>query len=157
MKFWVEGLVARCYEITWVGGYLIEWIWLWRVLKCMGILIVKLKAIKYKKDSFCYLSSYSLDLGLLAVCLLTLSFRPYAFKTFVSSAEHICSPKPSRILDPFYNLNLICWVFCWPPKGQLLLQQLGWPNTKEPYLLYPMNRIFFYPHDGSKGLGFCVD
>ena len=71
----------------------------------MGILVVRLKAIKYKEDFFCYSSSYPPDLGLLAACLLTLSFRPYAFRTFVSSAERICSPKPSRILDPFYNLN----------------------------------------------------
>ena len=71
----------------------------------MGILIVRLKVIEYKEDSFCYLSSYSPDLGLQAACLLTLSFRPYAFKTFVSSAKRICSPKPFRILYLFYNLN----------------------------------------------------
>ena len=71
----------------------------------MGILVVRLKAIKYKKDSFCYLSSYPLDLGLQAACLLTLSFQPYAFRTFVFLAERICSSKPFRILDPFYNLN----------------------------------------------------
>ena len=35
---------------------------LWN-FKYIGRLIVRLKAIKYKKDFFCYLSSY-LDLGL---------------------------------------------------------------------------------------------
>ena len=71
----------------------------------MGIMVVRLKAIEYKENFFCYLSSYPSDLGFLAACLLTLSFWPYAFKTFISLAERICSPKPSRILDPFYNLN----------------------------------------------------
>ena len=71
----------------------------------MGILIVKLKTIKYKEDSFYHLSFYPPDLGLQAACFLTLSFRSYAFRTFVSSAECIHSSKSSRILDPFYNLN----------------------------------------------------
>ena len=35
-------------------------------------IIVKLKAIKYKKDFFCYLSFY--------LILQTLTFRPYAFR-----------------------------------------------------------------------------
>ena len=68
----------------------------------MGIIIVRLKAIA--KDFFCYLSSYFPNLGLQVACFLTLFFQPYAFKTFVSSAKHICSPKP-RIPDLFYNLN----------------------------------------------------
>ena len=71
----------------------------------MGILIVRLKAIEYKEDSFCYLSSYSLDFGLQAAYLLILSLWPYAFRTFVSLAERICSSKSFRILDSFYNLN----------------------------------------------------
>ena len=37
-------------------------------LKRMGRLIIRLKAIKYKEDFFCYLSSYP-DLGLQAACL----------------------------------------------------------------------------------------
>ena len=71
----------------------------------MSILIIRLKAIKYKENSFCYLSSYPPDFSLQAACLLILFFRLYAFKTFISSAERIYSPKPSRILDLFYNLN----------------------------------------------------
>ena len=47
----------------------------------MGGLIVRRKAIKYKKDFFCYLSFY-LDLGLQAACFQILSFRPHTFKSF---------------------------------------------------------------------------
>ena len=54
-------------------------------------IIVRLKAIEYKENFFCYLSSYPPDLGFQAACLLTLFFWPYAFKTFVSLAERICS------------------------------------------------------------------
>ena len=50
-------------------------------LKGMGRLVVKLKTIKYNKDFFCYLSSYTPDLGFQTLCLLTLFFRPYAFRT----------------------------------------------------------------------------
>ena len=44
-----------------------------------------------------------------------------------------------------------------PQKSQLLLQQVGWPNTREPYLLRLTSRVSFYPHSGSKGLKLCVD
>ena len=50
----------------------------------MGELIVRLKAIKYKEDFFCYLFSY-LDLGLQAICFQILSFRPHAFRFFFLS------------------------------------------------------------------------
>ena len=50
-------------------------------LKRMDKLIVRLKAIKYKEDFFCYLSSY-LDLDLQAACLSILFFRPHAFRSF---------------------------------------------------------------------------
>ena len=83
----------------------------------MGILVIKLKAIKYKENSFCYLSSYSPNFGLQAVCFLTLSFRPYAFKTFICLAECICLPKPSRILNSFYNLNPDLLNFSLTPKN----------------------------------------
>ena len=42
---------------------------LWSLEMYSGI-VVKLKAIKYKKDSFYYLSSYLSDLGLQAACFL---------------------------------------------------------------------------------------
>ena len=71
----------------------------------MDILVVRLKAIEYKEDSFCYLFFYPPDLNILTVCFLTLTFRPYAFRIFVSLAERICLPKPFQILDTFYNLN----------------------------------------------------
>ena len=48
------------------------------VSKRMGGFVVRLIAIEYKEDSFCYLSSYP-DLIL----------------------DETYSPKPSRILDPF--------------------------------------------------------
>ena len=50
-------------------------------LKDISRLIIKLKPIKYNKDSFCYLSSYTLDFNLQAIYLLTLFFHLYAFKT----------------------------------------------------------------------------
>ena len=71
----------------------------------MGIFVVRLKAIKYNKDSSYYLSSYPPNLGLLVACLLTLVFRPYAFRIFVFSVEHICSSKLFLIPDLFYNLS----------------------------------------------------
>ena len=40
-----------------------EWVWLYGVWKYISVIIVKLKAIKYKKNFFYYLSSYPLDLG----------------------------------------------------------------------------------------------
>ena len=70
----------------------------------MGRLVIILKAIKYKKDSFCFLSFYPPDLDFQAACLLTLFFRLYVFRIFVSLVKRICLSKP-RILDPFYNLN----------------------------------------------------
>ena len=51
----------------------------WGKRRCQ--FIVRLKAIEYKEDFFCYLSSYLPDLGLQAACLLTLFFRPHAFRT----------------------------------------------------------------------------
>ena len=44
-----------------------------------------------------------------------------------------------------------------PQKGQLLLQRVGWPNTKEPYLLRPTSHVSFHSHGGFKGLRLCVD
>ena len=70
----------------------------------MDKLVIRLKAIEYKEDSFYYLFSYPPDLGFQVACLLTLFFWPYTFKTFVSLAECICLFKP-RILDLSYNLN----------------------------------------------------
>ena len=35
----------------------VKWVWLCGVSKYMGRFVVKLKAIKYKEDFFCYLSS----------------------------------------------------------------------------------------------------
>ena len=56
--------------------------WLCRVSKCIGRLVVRRKAIKYKKNFLCYLFSY--------LILQTLAFKPYAFK-LLSSIKHICS------------------------------------------------------------------
>ena len=33
----------------------VEWVWLYKVSKHISRLVVRLKAIKYKKDFFCYL------------------------------------------------------------------------------------------------------
>ena len=72
-------------------------------LKCMGRLIVRLKAIKYNKDFFYYLSFYP-DLGFQAAYLQILFFRPHAFISFGAYAfrifNKIYSPKLC-ILDPF--------------------------------------------------------
>ena len=34
----------------------VEWIWLYGVLKYISRLVVRLKVIKYKENSFCYFS-----------------------------------------------------------------------------------------------------
>ena len=62
-------------------GIDIEWIWFYGVSKHIGRLVVKLKAIKYKKDFFCYLSFYS-DLDLQVTCFWILFFRPHIFRFF---------------------------------------------------------------------------
>ena len=113
--FWVEDLGIRYYNNHESRNMIKNMrIRLCRVLKHMGGIIIRLKAIEYKEDSSYYLSFYSPDLGLEATYFLTLLFRPYTFKTFVSSAKHICSPKSFRIPDLFNNM-----------KPQLLLQQSG--------------------------------
>ena len=65
----------------------------------MGITVIRLKAIKYKENSFCYIFSYFSDLSLQVACLLTLFFRLYALRTFVSLEKRICLPKSSQISD----------------------------------------------------------
>ena len=42
----------------------VKYVWLCKVSKYIDRLIVKLKTIEYNEDSFYYLSSYILDLGL---------------------------------------------------------------------------------------------
>ena len=129
-------------------------------LKHIGRLIVRLKAIKYKEDFFCYLSSYP-DLGLQAACLQILSFRPHAFRSFSLGrmpsgflTKHICPSLGSQIC--FNNLNLV-------PYAESLVDQIskahmaatsqlfscyciklqsGQFNTRDPYLLHPISRIF---------------
>ena len=55
--FWWVGI-----QVLEPGNYVLwgwkvdKYVWIYGVSKCMGKLIVKLKAIKYKKDSSCYLS-----------------------------------------------------------------------------------------------------
>ena len=82
----------------------------------MSIFVIRLKAIKYKENSFCYLSSYPPDLGFETVCLLTLFFRLYAFRTFLFLMECIHLSKSSWISNLFYHLNPICWVNCWSQR-----------------------------------------
>ena len=124
-------------------------------LKGMGRLIVRLKTIEYKKDFFCYLSSY-LDLGLQAACFQILSFRPHAFRSFFLGrmpsrflTKYICPSFGSQIR--FNNLNLIPYaesLIDQIPKARMSVTsqllscyciklQLGQSNTREPYLLYP--------------------
>ena len=69
-------------------------------LKIYSEIVIRLKAIKYKEDSFCYLFSYHLDFGLQAAYFLTLFFWLNVFKTFVSLAERIYLLKLSQISDP---------------------------------------------------------
>ena len=61
------GQVLQESRATW-GGNEVEWVWLCGVLKRMGRLVVRLKAIKYKEDFSCYLSSLTIRSSLLAVC-----------------------------------------------------------------------------------------
>ena len=42
----------------------VEWVLLYRVLKYKSRFIVRLKAIKYNNNSYCYLSFYTLNLSL---------------------------------------------------------------------------------------------
>ena len=111
----------------------------------MGILIVKLKAIDYKENSFCYLSSYLPDLSFQVACLLTLLFRPYAFRTFVSLAKRICSPKLFRILDLFYNLNPYLLSFLLTPKRPTSLTASGLTKHQGAILVASNKPCLFPP------------
>ena len=129
-------------------------------LKYISGLIVRLKAIEYKEDFFCYLFSYP-DLGLQATCFQILSFRPYAFRFF------LLGYMPSRFLTKyiylsigfqicFNNLNLVPYIeslIDQIPKAYITAMnqlfscyciklQLGRSNTKKPYLLYPTSCTF---------------
>ena len=128
-------------------------------LKYMGRLIVRLKAIKYKEDFFCYLSSYP-DLGPQVAYIQILSFRPHAFRPFPLgrmpsgfSIKHICPSLRSWI--GFNNLNLVLYVeslinqiskACMAATSQLLSYycielQSGRSNIRKPYLLRPTSCI----------------
>ena len=129
-------------------------------LKYIGRLIVKLKAIKYKQDFFCYLSFYP-NLGLQAACLQILFFRPHTFRSFPSDriflrflTKHICPSLGSQIY--FNNLNLVPYVESLVDQilktriaatSQLLScycieLQLDRSNTREPYSLRLTSHTF---------------
>ena len=122
----------------------------------MDILIVRLKAIKYKEDSFCYLSSSRpwlsgcmlFDLDLPAVCLHNFCILggTHLFTQAFSDPRSVLQSEP-----PFAEL------LADPQKGQLLSQQVGWSNTREPYLLRLTSCVSFHPYGGSKGLKLRVD
>ena len=122
----------------------------------MGILVVRLKAIEYKKDSFCYLfSSRPWPLGCMpsdpvlpAICLQNFCI----FGGTHSFTQVFLDPRSVLQSEPPFAKFLAD-----PQKGQLLLQRMGWPNTREPYSLRPTSHVFFYPHVDSKSLRFCVD
>ena len=122
--------------------------------KCMGRLIVRSKAIKYKKNFFCYLSFYP-NLGLQAACFQILSFSLYIFRSFFLSrksleflTKYICLSLGSQI--HFNNLNFILYTKFFInqiPKARMAVisqlffcycikLQFGQFNTREPYLLY---------------------
>ena len=53
-------------------------------------IVVRIKAIKYKEDSFYYLSSYPADFGLQAACLLTLILPALCLQNFcILSGTHL--------------------------------------------------------------------
>ena len=129
---------------------------LWN-FKHIGRLIVRLKTIEYKKDFFCYLSSYP-DLGFQTACLQILFFRSHTFKSFLLgrmpsrfSIKHICSSFGSQIC--FNNLNLVPYAVSLVdeiPKAHIAAMsqflscycielQSSRSNTRELYLLYSMS------------------
>ena len=83
-----------------------------RISSEMGMTLRSLKTYGYIDSKT---KNYQIQRGffLLFIFLQTLTFKLHAFwpypsghMPFVSSAERIRLPKPSRILNPFYNLNL---------------------------------------------------
>ena len=136
----------------------------------MGGIVVRLKAIEYKEDSFCYLSSYPPDLGLQAACLQTLFFRPLAFRTSYPRRNTFAQASDPRSVPTIWTLSRSlspsltrCQRPAWWHRGCQLLScyciklQSGWSNTREPYSLRPTSRASHHPHGGSKGLGLRVD
>ena len=74
---------ARCYK-DYVDGKKIKGMTLWN-LETYGRIVVRLKAIEYKEDFFYYLSSYSSDLSLQAICIQTF---PSSTKTQFAQASN---------------------------------------------------------------------
>ena len=128
--------------------------------KYMDKLIVRLKAIKYKEDFFCYLSFY-LDLSLQATYFQILFSRLYTFRSFFLgrmlsrfSIKHICPSFRSQIR--FNNLNLVPYAKSLIDQilkahmitiSQLLScyyikLQLDQSNIREQYLFRPISYIF---------------
>ena len=124
MGFWAKSLVARYYEITWVGGYLVGGVSFCGVSKHIGILIVRLKTIEYKKDSFCYLFFSRLwpsgcipsDPILPAVCLQNFC---------ILGGTHLFTQAFSNPRSVLQSEPLFAELLADPQKGQLLLQRVG--------------------------------
>ena len=126
----------------------------------MSILVVKLKAIKSKKNSFYYLSSYSPNLSSQAACL-----QIYLSSTKTQFAQASDPRSVSTILTVPYLLSLSLATRClspqatseWPTSLTIVLRQLGQFIYQGAVLVASNKLYFFYPHDGSIGLELCVD
>ena len=138
----------------------------------MGILGIKLKAIKYNEDFSCYLSSFQ-----------TWVFRPHTFQSYLSgriplgpSFQAACyqdpwqthSPKP-WILDLFHVFKPpVRWVPCW-----LRIRRPTWQHLSQIFSCYCIaatgviehqGAVFVasnepyshHPHGGFKSLRLCV-
>ena len=121
-----------------------ERVWLCGVSKRMGILVVKLKAIKYKEDSFCYLSSsrpwpsgcMPYDPVLPAVCLQNFHILggTHLFTQAFSDPRSVLQSKPlfaEFLADP-HKTNFSCsnWVDQTPGSHTHCVKQAVPPTTR---------------------------
>ena len=126
-------------------------------LKTYGYNCSKAKSYQIQRG-FLPLFIFFPDLGLQAICLLILSFKPHAFKSFPlgcmpsgSLTKHICPILGSQICSNNLNLQFAKFLVNSMLKGPydnieinfflaIALLQPEWLNTKEPYLLHPTRR-----------------
>ena len=126
----------------------------------MGILIVRLKAIKYKEDFFYYLSSYFLDFSFWAAYLQTFHLR----QKYNLPKPRILKSVPTIWTVP-RSLNSLLATWCsssqatpeWPTSLAIVLRQLGQFIHQGAILVTSNKPYSYHPHCGSIGLELYVD
>ena len=146
LKIWWPGVT----RITWVGREYLsrKGMTLWS-LKTYGCIGSKTKSYQIQKGFlllFIFLSSRPWPSG----CMLSDPIFPAIClqNFYILSGMHSFT-QASDLRSVLQSEPPFAESFA-DPKGQLLLQQLGWPNTREPYLLRPTSLASYHPYGGLK-------